>query len=167
MDSKTYLDASHRTLSDRYDADRVRGQAASEIIAETMRVGDQLNSLRAALFYGKDNALRQSDGTSQRFDDCFDVVNPPLLHAALGIISEGVELLEAVLSDNLDDVNLLEEMGDIEWFGAIVYRYLCKLPEDARARNIAKLSARYPDKFSTEAYSNRDLETERRALENK
>ena len=92
-------------------------------------------------------------------------LDPFLLHAVLGILTEGVELFQAIHNEPLDQVHLLEEVGDVEWYLAIVYRYLQRLPEDARERNIAKLRRRFPDRFTEEGALKRDLQVERQALE--
>lgn len=66
---------------------------------------------------------------------------------------------------SIDQVHLLEETGDLEWYLAIAYRWLARLPEDARKVNIAKLQKRFPGKFSDFDAVNRDLVTERLTLE--
>ena len=150
-----------------------------------------------------------------------------LVHCALGLITEFIEILKAC--ETGDEVNGIEELGDTMWFlmegvravepytvaGKIeltltkemrapmhiftriadiakswkfygkrptfteleslfnmVYTFVwdmsrqMKVPiEDILGRNIDKLRARYPQKFSADAAINRDLEAERRALE--
>jgi hypothetical protein len=51
-------------------------------------------------------------------------VSPALLHGAIGLVTEASELLQALAvdADKIDRPNLIEELGDIEWYLALVYR---------------------------------------------
>lgn len=93
-----------------------------------------------------------------------------LIHAALGVISEAGEVLEEVIKSSLekrdmDFTNLKEEGGDFLWYVALYLRAAGTDFETAAASNIKKLAVRYPEKFSSEAALNRDLDKEREALE--
>lgn len=97
-------------------------------------------------------------------------IDSRILHAIIGIATESGELMEAVrgklvLQEPLDNVNLQEEIGDLNWYEAILIDALEADWDDIREKNIAKLKARYPDKFSSESAINRDLKTERKILE--
>jgi NTP pyrophosphatase (non-canonical NTP hydrolase) len=155
-----------------------------------------------------------------------------LLHAVMGILTETEELLDNHLI-KIDEINILEEIGDVAWYLAIIGReynmdfptdlplsnedpmkivisiikQTCKLLDMLKKKlyynkpindesfkqistlvmiltqsymnyysidikgsfdiNIAKLKARYGDKFSSDKAINRDLETERKILEGK
>lgn len=102
-------------------------------------------------------------------DSSLRAVNLRILHGAIGMFGEAGELLEAVgnqqVTGHLDMVNVSEEIGDTQWYAAIVVDE-CGVGMDRILKsNIAKLSARYPDKFSIAACENRDLAAERVALE--
>ena len=93
-----------------------------------------------------------------------------LLHAGMGLATESAEFLDALkkaiyYGKELDKVNLAEEMGDILWYCAIVLDELGVSFEEVMEKNIAKLEARYPEKFTEEKAENRDLKTERDILE--
>ena len=93
-----------------------------------------------------------------------------LMHACLGIATEAGELIDPIkkavfYGKALDKVNLMEEVGDILWYCAIILKYTGHTFEDAMERNIAKLQKRYPDKFTEEDAVNRDLVSERKELE--
>lgn len=110
-----------------------------------------------------------------------------LFHAALGISTEAGELLDAwkkiiAYGRSPDYVNMDEEIGDLLWYVALycdaraqmmrVHQEVTKKEYDAAdhmnkimQRNIAKLSARYPEKFTPYHAENRDLDKERRILE--
>jgi len=92
------------------------------------------------------------------------------LHMVIGISTEAGELLDAykkhfAYGKNLDVVNVGEEIADIMWY----ISNLCRIKgidlEEMMERNINKLKARYPDKFSQEKALNRNLDIERDILE--
>jgi hypothetical protein len=155
-----------------------------------------------------------------------------VLHSVIGLATEIEELL-INYTNSIDSINILEEIGDIEWYRSILWREYPELSkytlnvvekindpyktileinvvilklqdmikkkifynkeindellinlslelekkiyqyiifynlniEDVWERNIAKLKARYSEKFSSERAINRDLETERTILE--
>jgi NTP pyrophosphatase (non-canonical NTP hydrolase) len=93
-----------------------------------------------------------------------------LLHGAIGMCTESGELQDAIkkhliYDKPLDNVNVVEEIGDLLWYCALVLDAVGSNFGDAFARNIAKLAKRYPDKFTSELALNRDLDAERKALE--
>lgn len=45
------------------------------------------------------------------------------LHGAIGIMTEAVELKEALMSPHFDKVNIIEEIGDALWYLALCSRY--------------------------------------------
>jgi hypothetical protein len=96
-------------------------------------------------------------------------VNLRLLHGAIGMFTEAGELLSAVCAQletgELDMVNVGEELGDSDWYKAIIHDETGTDEGDIRAKVINKLMVRYPGKFSADAAENRDLAAERVALE--
>lgn len=93
-----------------------------------------------------------------------------LLHCAIGASTEAGELLDAFkkhiyYKKELDVVNVGEEIADIQWYLFNLCRLLNLDMEQLLEANIAKLKARYGDKFSSEKAINRDLDTERNILE--
>lgn len=93
-----------------------------------------------------------------------------LLHAAIGLETEVGEIQDALkkhifYGKPLDKVNLGEELGDLFWYMAVMSDVLGVSFEAVMEKNIAKLKARYGDKFSSEKALNRDLDTERKILE--
>ena len=97
------------------------------------------------------------------------LVNLRLLHGAIGVFGEAGELLEALQKqlsgETLDLVNIAEETGDIDWYQAIIEDETGVSEEDTRAKVIAKLRKRYPNKFDSDLAVNRDLGAERAAIE--
>lgn len=94
-------------------------------------------------------------------------VDTRIFHSVVGIATESTELLEAMdlYDPNLDYTNLLEEFGDIDWYKAIGVDTIGGDWEDILTKNIAKLKARFPDKFTSEDAIHRDLSTERKILD--
>lgn len=92
-------------------------------------------------------------------------------HMIYGMLTELGELADVykkniAYNKHLDEVNIKEELGDIMWYWA----GLCTLqdfnPSQILETNIAKLKIRYPEKFTEDLAINRNLEAERRTLEN-
>lgn len=93
-----------------------------------------------------------------------------LLHAAMGIDTESGEFMDMIkkhvlYGKPLDEVNLKEELGDLLWYIALAIDELGTSFEALFDTNIKKLRARYPSKFTEEAALNRDLDKERKILE--
>lgn len=93
-----------------------------------------------------------------------------LLHAVIGKVTEAAEALDNLkkhifYGKPIDEVNLIEEQGDGHWYDAILYDALGADPEETLQKNIAKLMVRYPHKFESEQALTRDLEAERKTLE--
>jgi len=93
-----------------------------------------------------------------------------ILHAGLGLATESGEILDVLKKNHaydkpLDLVNLREELGDALWYIALGARALGITLDEIASVNIAKLSARYPDRFSASDANDRDLARERVELE--
>jgi len=91
-------------------------------------------------------------------------------HGILGIATEAGELLDALkkaifYGKPLDLVNIKEEIGDAMWYIALICKANGWTFEEIQQQNIAKLKARYPDKFTQDKALNRDLPKEREVLE--
>lgn len=93
-----------------------------------------------------------------------------LLHAALGMQTESAEFSDQLkkhvfYGKPLDVTNLKEEIGDLLWYISIAMDVLDTDFSKEQNRVINKLKTRYPDKFSQEAALTRNLEQERKVLE--
>tara|TARA_R110002126_G_scaffold210876_9_gene357411 strand:- start:295 stop:807 length:513 start_codon:yes stop_codon:yes gene_type:complete len=96
--------------------------------------------------------------------------DPRVLHASMGLVTEAAELQDALkkasfYGKQLDITNIKEEAGDMLWYLALLFDAIGTDFETEQARVIAKLKARFPDKFTNEKAENRDLVTERAILE--
>ena len=101
----------------------------------------------------------------------FDSLQNRLIHAVLGIQSEGGELADNVKKwkyyfQNLDVENLKEELGDCLWYIALACNACGFSLSDVMEGNIRKLQKRYPQKFDTDLAKeeNRDRKAEMKAL---
>lgn len=97
-------------------------------------------------------------------------IDGDVFHAILGLATEAGELLEAALAtiangEPFDMVNFLEELGDGGWYHAIGTAAGGQTIEQNNRQNIAKLLARFPDKFDANLAINRDTDAERVVLE--
>lgn len=116
------------------------------------------------------NYLTESKKTLSEQFHAGDAKTQKLLHAAIGLATEGGELLDQMkkvvyYGKELDCTNIKEELGDLMWYMAIMLRELDLDFEDVLEVNINKLKARYGDKFNVESALNRNLDKERKILE--
>lgn len=99
-------------------------------------------------------------------------VNTRIAHGVIGIASEAGELVECLLKslepeEPLDIVNLGEELFDADWYKAVITDECNINWEEEWERIINKLRARFGEKYSDERANNRNLELERKILEDK
>lgn len=93
-----------------------------------------------------------------------------MLHCAIGIATESGELLDSFkkhifYGKKLDLVNLKEELGDLMWYISNLAVLTDTSLADLMDANIEKLRIRFPEKFTQELAENRNLEEERKSLE--
>lgn len=99
----------------------------------------------------------------------YEHLDPRVFHGVIGKFTEAGELLQAIATvangQEIDKVNVAEEIGDDQWYNAILVDALGMDMDNIQDTVIAKLQKRYPDKFTSDAAINRDLEAERQVLE--
>ena len=123
-----------------------------ELVADAVRTEPSPEAYRASL-------IRLKDPRTIR-----------LLHAAMGLCTEAGEFIDQLkkhifYGKPLDTVNLIEELGDSSWYERIALDALETGYLDMLQRNVNKLKARFPDKFTEENAQVRDLVKERVILE--
>jgi NTP pyrophosphatase (non-canonical NTP hydrolase) len=89
----------------------------------------------------------------------------------MGAVTESAEMMDAmkkhlIYGAELDMVNVLEEIGDMMWYIAIVCRVAEVSLGTVLQNNIDKLRVRFPDQFDELQAMDRDLDAERTTLEN-
>ncbi len=172
MDSKTYLLESARTASAQFHDEIIEPAMLEHALKQAISTGELVDIAKKSLFYGK--AIKSGSDiesvSGQESSIEMKAVDQDVLHAALGIYTEAAEMLEAVLSamqgNEFDEVNAFEELGDAEWYMAMMYRALKKTPQEAKTINIEKLTKRYPEKFDSARAIHRNIDEEREILEN-
>ena len=92
------------------------------------------------------------------------------MHYVMGMVTEVGELMdvykkELAYDKPMDVINMAEEIGDLMWYIANYCRVMGFDFEEILEKNIAKLKARYPEKFTADKANHRDLEKERKILE--
>lgn len=118
---------------------------------------------------GMSVAEMRNEQTDLRTSDILPI-DPRVFHGIIGVATEGTELVEALMKtvtgiNNIDQVNVQEECIDACWYIAILHDVMQMSWDEGLERNIAKLKARYPNKFTSEDAIVRDLDAERKILE--
>lgn len=178
----SYINQALQTKSTSFHPDKVNFEFFCDTLSTAIAALQDLDKIKKALFYGKDFPAGMDwpnplDGLTchELPVECFSADEDKaegidVLHAILGIATESGELLEALAiglfgDDGFDVVNVAEEVGDIFWYQAILAHVAGKTFEGIQATNIAKLRARFPNKFTEYDAQVRDLASERVILE--
>ena len=145
-------------------------------VEKFIAASNKLDHYKKLKYYGRalkpELANEAQQMSLQNFERAEDGGMEKLLHAAMGLCTESGELLEAVYKakwsgEEFDVVNCKEELGDLFWYMAIIFRDLDLNLEEVLQINSDKLDKRYGAKFSEHAAINRDLTAERNILEGK
>jgi len=94
-----------------------------------------------------------------------------LIHATLGMVTESAELADMLkrhlfYGRPIDEVNGCEELGDNQWYVGLAIDVFKTTMNEVLTMNIEKLKLRYPEKFCENHAVERNLEAERKLLEN-
>lgn len=179
MDYDQYIKDATRTesLIDNVEANE---QGLKDALQLFILSGQILDLYKRQVFYKKDfennqiqplldkinaiSAPKELDRSKQSVD-----TNARILHASMGFATEAGEIMEALIDGldgkGFDTVNFHEEIGDINWYTAIALDETKGSLTDICAKNISKLKARFPDKFTEHHAIERDLDKERTILE--
>lgn len=169
MTEDEYLRVSREFISSGFHPEKAPPAEMDFMLRAANVATNWCDRVKRGLFYGTDIKCNTSAATSTSLK--YDPELITLIHGVIGMFGEAGEMMEhlhAVLTGGaeLDRVNLLEELGDLEWYVACVHRFLGTTSTQARVANIAKLDKRYPGRrFTRQASENRDLEGERAVLE--
>lgn len=171
-----FINDALRTKSDKFYAASASRYSFEETLNELISSGNDLDKFKKLLYYnrleGTESAQFQGNyNTDKSLSGIDDKIPVDVLHGILGIATESIELLEAIRKtlesgEKLDLVNVKEELGDVFWYQAILANALDTTFDKEQDRVIAKLKARFPDKFTEDQANDRNLTQERRVLEN-
>lgn len=98
-----------------------------------------------------------------------ETTNDDINHMLFGMMTEVGELVDVFKKNmaykkEIDWFNVGEELGDLMFYIACFCRITGLDLEDVIDRNVEKLEARYPEKFTEYRANNRDLDKERTVL---
>jgi NTP pyrophosphatase (non-canonical NTP hydrolase) len=138
-------------------------------LLDFVMAANALDQIKKAIFYGKTHREGMNVGEMTKTVNASRRTQR-LFHAIVGLATEAGELVE-ILHDEMYDctpidiTHLIEELGDTNWYQAIAYDELGVTVDEVQDRVIAKLKARFPDRFEEARAIHRDVEVERRVLE--
>lgn len=170
-----YIELANVTMSDQWHGASITRARLIEVLQISISALNELDKIKKAMFYG-----REYPAGAGPTIEALDIEVTPygmtmqngrrLIHSIIGSATESGEKLEALLKaiDNhaeLDVTNLVEEVGDGMWYDAALLRSLGLSIEYAQEVNIKKLKARFDGKFTEFMANNRDLDAERKILE--
>lgn len=171
----SYINEAVQTKSDQFHGQLVSASHVVAVVIGCIAYLQELDKIKKALFYGREFPHPDFDGESVEQVQLFaslggtEQQDIDVVHAILGKATEAGELLEALKlgmdGTALDRTNLMEELGDGQWYDAILANALGFTFEEVQKINIDKLRARFPDKFTAFDANNRDLVAERAILE--
>lgn len=152
---KQYQQDAKRTVSESFHSSRVPASALAQFLYVALKAGPSVDQAKKALFYGRELSGTAADvaAVSWSTAETYSGVNIHVLHAILGIYTEAVELVELLYrslanGEPIDETKLVNEAGDVQWYQALLYNTLGTDFDTVGAGNIAKLKARFPDKFN-------------------
>ena len=172
-----YISEALVTLSPSWHGDKVAKHKFIAHINAAINAANAVDQIKKTLFYGRENHLNApQDGQPAisklplMLGDTESEAATNIIHAILGIFTEAGEMLEALreaidLGKPIDWVNAKEETGDLFWYIAILANECNFTFDEAKRTNIAKLRARFSDKFKEADANNRFLTVERAILE--
>jgi NTP pyrophosphatase (non-canonical NTP hydrolase) len=176
MDSKEFISQAILTESPYTEETLKRLDEVIDLALDDLRhavlSGHSLDRTKKFVYYGKETSRPLFWSATQNHVETINRAKNKirLLHAIIGLQTELAELTEAFLKhvetgEELDVVNIKEEVADSEWYNAIIANELDFSFEELWEKVIAKLRARYPNKFTSYDAINRNLDVERKILE--
>jgi hypothetical protein len=162
-----YPTEAQKTLkSERFYPEKISNREFLDALDNFVAAADMLDKFKRSMFYGTEFPAMPM--TVER-DITISEVAPNLIHGIVGAASESGELISALLKalrgGGLDRVNVCEEIGDTEWYFAVLYNELNTTMDAVQRANIAKLRFRRPQDFDIHDVGERNRVEERRILE--
>lgn len=163
----TYAKVVQGLCSHHFFTHLVDGEYFYIVLDNAISIGTDMDAIKKALFYGKVSDSTQTPG----LDALQCGISPHVVHAILGLFTESVELLERLklmlaAPEQDHKLNLVEELGDLDWYAQLLRTHLGVTSGELRATNARKLFRRYPDRvFAATQALQRDLFAEQEALD--
>lgn len=132
-------------------------------VFDTTKLSHYLNEIHQASF--------ELDVNHITYEPSYEVipVDTRIAHGIIGMATEVGELIENleawIKTGEADWVNLAEEIGDVNFYEAILTDAAGTTIDRCNEAVIEKLRKRYPNGFSAQRAAQRDLDVERQALE--
>lgn len=167
-----FIEEAMRTSSPNFFGEKISKQVFISYLEQLVFLGQDLDAIKKTLFYGKEpNHFSERWAEEDPPVQAEGTLSVDIIHSILGVITEATELADALVQalagkQDIDLANLYEESGDIKWYLAMLARALNHKWHDDEEMVIAKLKARYPEKFTKEHAENRNLDKERQVIEN-
>ncbi|WP_052119849.1 MazG nucleotide pyrophosphohydrolase domain-containing protein [Inquilinus limosus] len=175
-----FIDLALRTKADTFFPAPAVIQDMAVLLVTIAIAAEELDRCKKSLFYGKpyetadfgdlvvflkDHVLTDGGVIPTEYEGDVD-----LLHGVVGLATELGELITPLVNEwmkdeEIDRVNLVEEIGDLLWYQALVLKVLGSDFATASDKVVNKLRIRYPEKFTEDQALNRNLEEERAVLE--
>lgn len=158
-----------RTKSPLYHPEFVSEPLFRDVLQQAINAGKRMRVEKKACFGGNRSLHFPSESMNA---EAFAKIPPDVLHAVMGLINEMGEIAEMFYGvifegKEFDLTNFIEELGDKDWFTELACSAIGVSREEIWRRNIAKLRARFPDKFDPVKLDDegRDKAAEMAALE--
>lgn len=171
-----YMNQALRTVSDREPESIFPPATIAAVLTTVMEAGAAADAIKKDMFYGKQPKIDPLDFVTQSIDDTFfeqpyatEHLDGDTFHAIIGVITEAAELAQELLiamldGRQVDETKIVDEGGDLLWYLNLAFDRVGVSWEEVMRKNIAKLSARFPEKFTAEAAIHRDEAKEMEAL---
>lgn len=155
--------------SPRYELSAVPQEEIVTAFTHFILAAQELDRIKRAIFYGKVVASEWAPDVPTRTVN-FEHVHQDAFHGIIGICTEAGELAERLLlmAENADGdhrTNVLEELGDLDWYKTLLEAQLGTNRNQIQARNMQKLSTRYNkvQGFTTSQALERNIAAENQA----
>lgn len=160
MTPTDYLYQSERTAADTFFPRMVSQSSWAEARYSVRENLELLDKIKKGVFYGRHTGM---EAVHDVYEHPIDIQDKESFHAVLGILTEGGELLDLIDSDATKE-KWIDEAGDVLWYLALLFRRHGITFEQVMRANIAKLMARFPEKFEPNLANHRNDEAEMLAL---
>lgn len=165
MDMREYTQGALRTAAANPFFDKVPASVFQAVLEDRLMEAPTIDQAKKTLFYGKApgdelRTLMVCLDPKDLPNATYNSVSVNTLHAILGLateVDELVSLLKTAVATGkpIDRAELINESGDLMWYLAVLFDDLNTTHAEVGEKNLAKLRARFPEKFSAELAINK------------